>query len=97
MDSGHLAAVLQWTGSLTASCCRRRLHKRGSYMPPIRWYADTALAVGLRHAVPERLRFFIAGDNTPAIREFEVRLLLHLRRMPLRRISSVDSCTLGKV
>ncbi len=60
-------------GTLTASRRRLRLHKRGSYMPPVRWYADTALAIGLRNAVPERLRFFIAGDDTPAIAEFTVR------------------------
>ena len=61
------------------SAHRCRLHKRGSYMPPVRWYADTALAVGLRNAVPEQLRFFIAADDTPALREFEVRMGLQLR------------------
>jgi len=56
-----------------AATQQRRLHKRGSYMPPVRWYADTALAVGLRRAKPERLRFFIAADDSAAAEEFKVR------------------------
>ena len=54
------------------SCRRRRIHKRSRYVPPIRWYADTALAVGLKIAVPERLRFFIAADDPQAITHFQV-------------------------
>ena len=42
-------------------------------MPPVQWYVDTSLAVGLRNAAPERLRFFIGADDPQAIFEFKVR------------------------
>ena len=55
-------------------------------MPPVRWYADTALAVGLRRAGPERLRFFIAADDSAAAEEFRVRA---------ERVSPADRVTSG--
>ena len=58
--------------SVSSHC--RRIHKHDKYVPPVRWYADTALAVGLKNAVPERLRFFIAADDPRAIEEFQVLL-----------------------
>ena len=61
-------------GALTClTSCRCRLRKNRNRVPPVRWYADTALAVGLRIAPPERLRFFIAGDVPQVIVDFEVR------------------------
>ena len=65
---------------LSTSCHRCRLHKRGSYVPPVRWYADTALVIGLSKELPERLRFFVAADDRRAITEFEVRVWLAGRR-----------------
>ena len=67
---------------------RRRLHKRGSYMPPVRWYADTAVAVGLRSALPERLRFFIAADDSDAVKQFKVQDMTALRS-PFESLSRV--------
>jgi len=80
---------------------RRRLHKRGSYMPPVRWYADTALAVGLRRAAPHRLRFFIAADDSAAAEEFKVRRKRLSRRsqqsqrVDITSVSLADARNLG--
>ena len=45
----------------------------------MRWYADTALAIGLKTAVPERLRFFIAADEPHLVAQFQVRIRVRVR------------------